>query len=59
MRPLSRIAPGWWDYTTLDPSLLQDAAKLTPAHLATLGRDGFTLHFYDTIEDFYLAEALE
>jgi len=59
MRPLSRIAPGWWDYTTLDPSLLHDAAKLTPAHLATLGRDGFTLHFYDTTEDFYLAEALE
>ena len=59
MRPLSRIAPDWWDYTTLDPTLLQDAATLTPAHLATLGRDGFTLHFYDTIEDFYLAEALE
>ena len=28
-RPLSRIAPDWWDYTTLEPDLLADVAKLT------------------------------
>ena len=26
-RPISRIAPGWWDYTTLDRELLDDAAR--------------------------------
>ncbi len=59
MRALSRIAPGWWDYTTLDPAILSDAAKLTSRHLSSLGREGFQVHFYDTLEDFYLAEALE
>jgi glucosamine-6-phosphate deaminase len=28
-RPLSHIAPDWWDYTTLDSALINDAAKLT------------------------------
>ncbi len=28
MRPLSKIAPGWWDYTTLDREILDDAARL-------------------------------
>ena len=28
-RPLSKVAPDWWDYTTLDPAILADAAKLT------------------------------
>ncbi len=27
-RKLSKIAPDWWDYTTLDPAILRDAAKL-------------------------------
>ena len=27
-RPLSKLAPDWWDYTTLDPELLADAARL-------------------------------
>ncbi len=26
-RPISKVAPGWWDYTTLDPHLLADAAQ--------------------------------
>ena len=30
MRPESKISPSWWDYTTLDPAIIQDAAKLTP-----------------------------
>ena len=58
-RPLSKIAPDWWDYTTLDAELLADAAKLTPREMERLSRPGFKVVFYDTIEDFYLAEALE
>lgn len=58
-RPLSKIAPDWWDYTTLDPHVLADAARLTADDLPGLARDGFTLRFYDTREDFFLAEALE
>jgi glucosamine-6-phosphate deaminase len=53
------LAPGWWDYTTLDDELLNDAAKLTPEDLPQLSREGFKVIIYDTIEDFYLAEALE
>lgn len=59
MRALSKIAHGWWDYTTLDEAILNDAATLTPQQLAGLARDGFQVHFHDTLEDFYLAEALE
>ena len=59
MRPLSKIAPDWWDYTTLDPEILDDAARLTADDLPGLARDGFAVKFYDTLEDFYLAEALE
>jgi glucosamine-6-phosphate deaminase len=59
MRPISKIAPGWWDYTTLDREILDDAARLTADDLLGLSRPGFTVKFYDTIEDFYLAEALE
>ncbi len=58
-RPLSKVAPDWWDYTTLDPELLADAARLTPDDLLGLSRPGFRVVFYDTLEDFYLAEALE
>lgn len=59
MRPLSKVAPDWWDYTTLDPALLDDAARLSADDLLGLTRDGFAVKFYDTLEDFYLAEALE
>lgn len=59
MRPLSKVAPEWWDYTTLDRAILDDAARLTADDLLSLSRPGFTVKFYDTIEDFYLAEALE
>ena len=58
-RPISKVAPDWWDYTTLDPELLADAAKLTEKSLLKLSRPGFTVHFYETLEEFYLAEALE
>jgi glucosamine-6-phosphate deaminase len=59
MRPQSKISPSWWDYTTLDDTLIQDAAKLTEKDLAQLSRPGFQIVFYDSLEDFYLAEALE
>ncbi len=51
-RPLSRIAPDWWDYTTLDPEIIRDAAALTPEALLSLSRPGFRVVFYDTLEDF-------
>jgi glucosamine-6-phosphate deaminase len=59
MRAVSRVASGWWDYTTLDPAILNDAARLSADDLQGLARDGFAVEFYDTVEDFYLAEALE
>ncbi|MGH9159475.1 MAG: glucosamine-6-phosphate isomerase [Vicinamibacteraceae bacterium] len=59
MRHLSKIARGWWDYTTLDEAILKAAARLTPERLAGLAREGFQIRFYDTLEEFYLAEALE
>ncbi len=59
MRNLSKVAPGWWDYTTLDKDLLDEAAALTEKDIINLERDGFAIRFYDTIEEFYLAEALE
>jgi glucosamine-6-phosphate deaminase len=59
MRPESMLAPGWWDFTTLDPEILEDAARLTPEAMAGLAREGFRVSFYDTAEAFYLAEAME
>ena len=58
-RKLSSIAPDWWDYTTLDSALIDDVARLSAKDLQQLSRPGFRVVFYDTIEDFYLAEALE
>jgi glucosamine-6-phosphate deaminase len=58
-RKLSHIAPDWWDYTTLESDLINDAARLTERDLRQLSRPGFKVVFYDTLEDFYLAEALE
>jgi glucosamine-6-phosphate deaminase len=58
-RKLSHIAPDWWDYTTLDSKLINDAAKLSERDLRQLTRPGFKIVMYDTLEDFYLAEALE
>ena len=59
MRPISKVAPEWWDYTTLDPEILNDAARLSADDFPRLARPGFAVKFYDTLEDFYLAEALE
>ena len=57
-RRLSSIAPGWWDYTTLDSDLLADAAALTERDLSGLARPGFEIKFYDSLNEFFLAEAL-
>ena len=59
MRATSRVAPEWWDYTTLDREILDDAANLTVDDLEGLSRDGFAVKIYDTWEEFFLAEALE
>jgi glucosamine-6-phosphate deaminase len=58
-RKKSILAPDWWDYTTVDDEILNDAARLTPEDMLNLSREGFKVVFYDTLEDFYLAEALE
>jgi len=59
MRKLSAIAPDWWDYTTLDDDIIKAAAALTPEKMLKLSRSGFSVVFYDRLEEFYLAEALE
>jgi glucosamine-6-phosphate deaminase len=53
------LAEGWWDYTTLDDKILEEAAGLSPMDVLQLSRPGFEVVFYDTLESFYLAEALE
>ena len=53
-RKLSSISPDWWDYTTLDREILDEAAKLTAEEMLGLSRPGFEVVFYDTLEDFYL-----
>ena len=59
MRKISKVAEGWWDYTTLDEAILNDAARLSADDLVQLSRPGFTVRLYDTLESFYVAEALE
>jgi len=58
-RKTSAISPDWWDYTTLNDDIIRDAAALTPETMLKLSRPGFKVVMYDTLEDFYLAEALE
>jgi glucosamine-6-phosphate deaminase len=58
-RSLSKVAPEWWDYTTLDEEILKDAARLEADDIAQMSRPGFTVRIFDTLEDLYLAEALE
>jgi len=58
-RPISKVATGWWDYTTLDPQILAEIPKIDERRLLQLSRPGFQVHFYETLEEFYVAEALE
>jgi glucosamine-6-phosphate deaminase len=59
MRAISKVAAGWWDYTTLDEKLLQEAAALSAEDVLALSRPGFAIRVYETLESFYVAEALE
>ncbi len=58
-RKRSILAPEWWDFTTLDDAILNEAAQLSEADIYALSRPGFSVVFYETLEEFYLAEALE
>jgi glucosamine-6-phosphate deaminase len=58
-RKQSILAESWWDYTTLDEEILRDAARLSARDLLALSRPGFRVVFYDTLESFYMNEALE
>lgn len=58
-RPISKVAPQWWDYTTLDAELLQEAAALDADGLLQLSRPGFEVRIYDTLHELFCAEALE
>lgn len=58
-RKLSPFGFDWWDYTTLDQEIIRDAIALTPEAMVNLSRPGFQVVMYDTLEDFYLAEAME
>lgn len=53
------LAKEWWDYTTLDEQILRDASRLTETDLMQLSRPGFRVVFYETLESFYMNEALE
>jgi len=58
-RPISKLAPAWWDYTTLDKEILEDAARLTVEDLVQLSRPGFEVRIFETVQEFYSAQALE
>jgi glucosamine-6-phosphate deaminase len=58
-RRKSMLAEEWWDFTTLDDKLLNDAAKLSERDLLELSRPGFRVVFHESLESFYMNEALE
>jgi glucosamine-6-phosphate deaminase len=58
-RKLSAISAVWWDYTTVDDDIIRDSIALTPEKMVKLSRPGFKVVMYDTLEELYLAEALE
>ena len=51
-RGQAQLPEGLWD-------LIDEAAALTPESLLALSRPGFRVVFYDTLEEFYCAQALE
>ena len=59
MRKISKVAKEWWDYTSLDDDILEEAAILTADDILRLQRPGFTVRFFETSNEFFLAEALE
>ena len=59
MRKISKVAQDWWDYTTLDDEILEEAERLNEKDIFALSREGFTVKIYDGNDSFYLAEAME
>lgn len=59
MRKSSKVAEDWWDYTTLDDEILNDAARLTQNDLLKMSRPGFAIKVFDNLDLFYVSEALE
>ena len=59
MRAFSKISADWWDYTTLDREILDDAARITIDNIKSFERPGFKINLFDTFQEFYCAEALE
>lgn len=59
MRKFSKVAADWWDYTTLDDEILDEAAKIELKDLPGLQRPGFEIRLYENRDEFFLAEALE
>ena len=51
-RKQSLLAPDWWDYTTLDDEILNDAARLTAEDMAGLRPGGVHGGLYYTPEEF-------
>ena len=41
-----RVRTGWWDFTTLDERLLQEAGALSAQDLLNLSRPGFTVRLF-------------
>ncbi len=59
MRKKSKIAENWWDYTTLNDEILNDASRLSDKDIMQLSRPGFQIKFFETLNSFYMAEAFE
>jgi glucosamine-6-phosphate deaminase len=57
---VSVFNPGFWDYSCLDPRLLQEAASLDAQQVRNLARPGFDIRMdYGSLASFWLAEAAE
>ena len=52
-RRLSAIGEAWWDYTTLDEEILEDAGRLSEKDILELSRPGFKVKFYESLETLY------
>jgi glucosamine-6-phosphate deaminase len=59
MRNKSMVAENWWDYSTLDPQILEAAAKLTVEELCALKKPGFRIELYHNRDEFFLSEAMQ
>ena len=57
-RPVSKVAPLWWDYTTLDSQLIDDAARLSADDLVSLSRPGFEVRIFDTLAELFFGRGV-